>query len=117
MRACGEADILLSNRSGLGKPQTGLKDGQQKRMIAAAQPFIAVLSCQQRIHLRSREKAHQGACLPLVGDHQHALDQSGVLGRQVNGKATSRPGDLQLRSGRLSRYIGSSAAWPGIVRS
>ena len=29
MRACGEADILLSNRSGLGKPQTGLNDGQQ----------------------------------------------------------------------------------------
>jgi hypothetical protein len=45
MRACSEANILLSNRSGLGKLQTGLNDGQPKRMIAAAQPFIAVWNC------------------------------------------------------------------------
>jgi hypothetical protein len=91
MRACGEADILLSNRSGLGKPQTGLNDGQQKRMIAAAQPFIAVWNCQQRIDLRSREKAHQGTCLPLVGNRQHALDQSGVLRRFQRSISEERP--------------------------
>src|ERR1035441_8703240 len=51
MSAGGEADILLSNRSDLGKPQTGLRLAevtsirQQERMIAAAQPFIAVRSC------------------------------------------------------------------------
>jgi len=67
MRACGEADILRSNRSGLGKPQTGLNDGQQERMIAAAQPFTAVRSGQQRVDLRSREKAYQGRGCRLLG--------------------------------------------------
>ena len=81
MRARGEADVLLSNRSDLGEPQTGLNGGQQKRMIAAPQPRIAVWSCQQRIDLRPGEKAYQRTWLPLVGNHQHALDQPGVLRR------------------------------------
>ena len=32
MRTRGEADIVLSDRSDLGEPQTGLNDGQQKRI-------------------------------------------------------------------------------------
>jgi len=47
MRSGAQADIPLSNRSDLGEPQTGLKDRQQKRMVAAAQPGISVGSCQQ----------------------------------------------------------------------
>src|SRR5260370_11430313 len=81
MRSRAEAAILLSNRSDLGEPQTGLKDRQQERMIAAAQPNISVGSRQQRIDLRPSEEAHEWTSLAFVGNSQHALNQSRVLRR------------------------------------
>ena len=81
MRARGEADVLLSNGCDLCKTQAGLKSGQQKGVIAAPQPRIAVRSREQRIDLGPGEKADQRTWLPLVGNHQHTLDQPGVLRR------------------------------------
>jgi hypothetical protein len=79
MGSRAQADVLLSNRSDFGEPQTGLKDCQEERVIAAAQPSISVRGRQQRIDFEPGKKTHERTRLPLVGNHQHTLNQSSVL--------------------------------------
>ena len=86
---------MSSNRRDLGEAKAGLNNCQKERMIAAAHPGISVWSRQQCIDLRPGEEAHQRTRLAFVGNRQHALDQSSILGCFQRTIAKKRPNRSQ----------------------
>ena len=74
-----ERDVALTKVCDFGKPQASLHCGQQQGMVATSQPSVPVRRYQQSPDLRSSQKAYQWSRLPLVGNGQHPLDESGVL--------------------------------------
>src|SRR5262249_14208931 len=74
-----ERDVALSKRCDFGKSQPSLHCGQQQSMITTSQPSVGIGGCQQLLDFWSSQKVHQRAQLPLVGNSQHALDESRAL--------------------------------------
>ena len=66
-------------------------------MVATAQPSVSVRRSQQSPDLRSGQKVYQWSRLPLVGDGQHPLDESGVLWDFQCSKAEERPNRRQAQ--------------------
>ena len=79
-------------------------------MVATSQPSRSIRRRQQSFDLRPGQKTHQCTWLPLVGNRQHALDDSAVRRRFQRGVAEKGP------DGRQTQVAASGAIVPTVFQ-
>ena len=80
VRAGAEVHVLAAQAGELGDAQPGLDREGQQRVVATADPAVAVRRGQERVDLLGGEVGDDRAVEAFGRDGEHAADQRGVLG-------------------------------------